>query len=70
MYIKQLKNKDMSMTKDFYWEQICEGQAEAKLAEELDKVYQMELEEEKMFEDMAERQKFFDIYEVTNTYPM
>ena len=58
----------MSLTKDFYWEQIYDAQA--KLAEDLDQMYRMELEDEVLFQDMAERQKFFDIFDVTNTYPI
>lgn len=60
----------MSLTKDFYWEQISNEQAEAKLAEDLDQMYQAQLEDELFYQDLAERQKFFDIFDVTNTYPI
>lgn len=60
----------MSLTKDFYWDQISNEQAEAKLAEDLDQMYQTQLEDDLFYEDMSERQKFFDIYDVTNTYPI
>jgi len=61
----------MSMTKNFYWEEITNGQMEAKLAEDLDIERQIELQREiDEVEIRAERQKFFDVFEVTNTYPM
>lgn len=60
----------MSLTKDFYWDQISNEQTEAKLAEDLDKMYQAQLEDDLFYEDMSERQKFFDIFDLTNTYPI
>lgn len=60
----------MSLTKDFYWDQISNEQAEAKLAEDLDQMHQEQLEDELFYQDMFERQKFFDIFDVTNTYPI
>lgn len=60
----------MSLTKDFYWDRISNEQAEAKLAEDLDQMYQDQLEDELFYQDMFERQKFFDIFDVTNTYPI
>ena len=64
----------MSAIKDIYWEEICNGQSEAKLAEKLDNSYQEEIREERefeerTFEEMAERSKFFDIFGATGSYP-
>ena len=61
----------MSMTKNFYWEEITNGQMEAKLAEDLDIEHQIEMQKEvDEVETKAERQKFFDVFDVTHTYPM